>query len=150
MLSNLGRGLASRISRSSLRHAYKRLSTTATADANAAKEASMKTAQFWGTLGAMANWGLAGSAMYDAYGEPEGSCEEEQLDRLRHRCGLAHHSASLSRANMRQGGSTTWQDREKISHSHNMQAIVRYSGVRRGQRQSSRRFRRSRRARRAR
>ena len=27
----------------------------------------MKTAAFWGTLGAMANWGLAGSAMYDAY-----------------------------------------------------------------------------------
>jgi len=67
MLSTFGRGLASRISRSSLRHAYKRLSTTATADADAAKEASMKTAQFWGTLGAMANWGLAGSAMYDAY-----------------------------------------------------------------------------------
>ena len=67
MLSNLSRGLASRISRSSLRHAYARLSTTAAADAEAAKEASMKTAQFWGTLGALANWGLAGSAMYDAY-----------------------------------------------------------------------------------
>ena len=39
----------------------------AEAAATAAKEASMKTAAFWGTLGAMANWGLAGSAMYDAY-----------------------------------------------------------------------------------
>ena len=32
--------------------------------AQAAKDSA---AQFWGTLGALANWGLAGSAMYDAY-----------------------------------------------------------------------------------
>jgi len=48
-----------------VRQGYARLSTT-TVDA-AAAEKQMATAQFWGMLGAMANWGLAGSAMYDAY-----------------------------------------------------------------------------------
>jgi len=42
---------------------YARLNTTAAEGANASK----KKAEFWGTLGALANWGLAGSAMYDAY-----------------------------------------------------------------------------------
>lgn len=44
---------------------------TAAADAAAteakAQAARDSAAQFWGTLGALANWGLAGSAMYDAY-----------------------------------------------------------------------------------
>jgi hypothetical protein len=49
---------------SSLRSGYARLSTTA---ADAAAKDAQSTAQFWGTIGALANWGLAGSAMYDAY-----------------------------------------------------------------------------------
>ena len=44
-----------------------RLCTSAAEEATAAKAAQEKTAAFWGTLGALANWGLAGSAMYDAY-----------------------------------------------------------------------------------
>ena len=50
-----------------LRQGAARLCTSAAEEAAVAKAAQEKTAAFWGTLGALANWGLAGSAMYDAY-----------------------------------------------------------------------------------